>query len=228
MLKIKGADDFRRKMAGLALILAPLTLMSALAIHPGEGDGGFVQTIAENPGRVELSNLLIILSSLLFIPAFAGLLRLVSGRGAVLGHIGVCLAVVGVVGHAVWAGFQIVLVGLVGSGIGQAQLAAVVDGGPPPGVGFVAILLMFLVGFFAGVILLAAGLWRSGAAPKWAVACIAVTPLFDFLPTDNKALFMLGPALAVIGFGAIGLRMMSPSIHTPATAEMEAGAARAQ
>jgi hypothetical protein len=122
MLKIWDADNFRRTVAGLALIAAPLVLLAALLVHPGEGEGGFVQTIADNPGRVEVSNLLIIFSSVLFVPGLAGILGLIRERGVVLAHVGVGLALIGVVGHAVWAGFQIVLVGTIEGGVDQGRL----------------------------------------------------------------------------------------------------------
>ncbi len=208
-MKIDDADNFRRTMAGVCLILAPLVLALALLVHPGQVEAGFVQTMADNPGRVEAASLLVILSSVLFVPALVGILRLMRDRGTVLGLVGVGLTLIGAIGHAVWAGFDIVLVWMTNSEIDRAQLSAAVDGGPPPGIGFTLILLMFMAGFFLGLIFLVIGLWRSGAVPRWAAALIAVGPLFEFLPVDNKAIFMAGIILFVIGFGVIGLKLMS-------------------
>lgn len=209
MLKIDDADSFRRTMAGVCLILAPLVLALAQLFHPGQGEAGFVQTMADNPGRVQAASLLVILSSVLFVPALVGVLRLMRDRGIVLGHLGVGLALIGAIGHAVWAGFEIILVWMANSEIDRAQLSAVVDAGPPSGIGFTVILLMFMAGFFLGLIFLAVGLWRSGEVPRWAAVLIAMGPLFEFLPVDNEAVFMIGLALFVIGFGAIGLKLMS-------------------
>jgi hypothetical protein len=139
-----GCGQLPQHGSGLSLIAAPLVLLAALLVHPGEG--GFVQTVAENPGRVEISNLLIILSSVLFVPGLVGVLRLVRGRGVVLAHVGVGLAVIGVVGHAVWAGFQLILVATIRGSIPREQLTPMVEGGPPS-VGFIVVMLMFLVGF---------------------------------------------------------------------------------
>lgn len=211
MLKIWDADNFRRTVAGLCLIAAPLVLMVALLVHPGEGGGGLVQTIADNPGRVEVSNLLIIASSVVFVPALVGVLSLIRGRGVTLAHVGVGLALVGAVGHAVWAGFQIVLVGTIQGGIDQGRISAMVEGGPP-NAGFVVVMAMFMVGFFVGLVFLAAGLWRSRAVPRWAPACILATVVWDFVPIgDGAVAAATGPALALIGFGAIGLKILSMS-----------------
>ena len=220
MLKIDHADRFPRTLAGLGLFLAPLALALAQLVHPDQGEAGFVQAMAGNPGRVQAASLLVILSAVLFVPALVGLLRLMRDRGTVLGHLGVGLALIGVIGHAVWSGFEIVLVWMARSEIDRAQLSAAVDGGPPSLIGFTVVLLMFMVGFFLGLIFLAVALWRSGAVPRWAAAFIAVGPLFEFLPLDNEAVFMSGLALFVIGFGVIGLELIrSDAERSPVAGE---------
>lgn len=211
MLKIWDADNFRRTLAGLCLIAAPLVLLVALLVHPGEGGDGFVQTIADNPGRVEMSNLLIIFSSVLFVPALLGVLRLIRERGVVLAHVGIGLALIGVIGHAVWAGFQIVLVGTITGGIDQTQMSEMVEGGPP-NAGFVVVMLMFLVGFFLGLVVLAAGLWRSRAVPWWAALCLIAAAVWDFVPFGSGIVAAAtGPVFALVGSGAVGLKILTMS-----------------
>ncbi len=211
MLKITDANNFRRTMVGLCLVMAPLVLLLGNIIHPGEGEAGLVNTVAEHPGRVEAASLLIISSSVFFVPALVGLLYLLRDRGVVLGHIGVVLALIGVVGHAVWAGFQIVLLGFIQSGIDREQLSAMVESGPP-NVGFVIVLLMFLVGFFVGMIILAITLWRGRVAPLWVAACIIAATVWDFIPLGTiMAEVEIGPALALVGLGWIGLKVLRMS-----------------
>ncbi|PLS81555.1 MAG: hypothetical protein CYG60_25745 [Actinobacteria bacterium] len=226
MLEIDGGNNFRQTMAGVCLILATLVLALAQLVHPGQGEAGFVQTMADNPGRVEAASLLVILSSVLFVPALVGLLRLMRDCGTVLGLIGVSLTLIGAIGHAVWAGFEIVLVWMANSEIDRAQLSAAVDGGPPSGIGFTLILLMFTAGFFLGLIFLVAGLLRSRNVPWWAAVLIAVGPLVEFLPLDNKAVFMTGLALFVVGFSVIGLKLMSGPVaeRAPFSGETRVGA----
>lgn len=208
MLKVTDADNFRRTLAGLCLILAPLLLLVAMLVHGGGGDAGLVRAMAETPGRVQAGNLLIMLSSVLFVPALAGLLRLVRGRGVALLHIGVGLALVGVIGHAVWAGFQIVLLGLAQSGVvDRARMSELISGGPP-NAGFVIVMLAFMIGFFLGLLFLAVGLWRSGAVPRWAAVCLFLIPFSDLVP-GGAIVSILGPVLGLIGFGAAGLKLLS-------------------
>ncbi len=212
MLKIDGADNFRRTLVGLCLIIAPLMLLLGNIIHPGgKGGAGLVNMMAEHPGRVEAASLLIIFSSVFFVPALVGLLYLLRDRGVVLGHIGVGLALIGVVvGHAVWAGFQIVLLGFVQNGVDRGQLSAIADSGPL-NVGFVIVLLMFLVGFFVGLIILAISLWRGRAAPLWVAACIIAAVVWDFIPLPGIAEVEIGPALLFVGLGWIGLKVLRMS-----------------
>ena len=154
MLKIWDADNFRRTLAGLCCFAAPFTLLLTLLVHPGEGSGGLVATVADEPGRIQAAALLTMLTAMLFVPALVGIVHLVRGRGVVLVHLGVAMMIVGAIGHAVFAGFQIVLAGALESGVDEEQLSAMVDGAPAAG--FVLVLLTFLVGFFPGLLLLAA------------------------------------------------------------------------
>lgn len=210
MLRVTDADNFRRTLAGLCLIAAPLVLLVAMIVHGGGGNAGLVQSLVESPGRVQAANLLIMFSSVLFVPALIGLLGLVRGRGVILAHVGVTLAIVGVISHAVWAGFQIVLLGLVQSGVvDRAQMSELISGGPP-NAGFVIVMLAFMVGFLLGLLFVAGGLWRSGAVPRWAAVCIFLVPFADFVP-GGAVVSILGPVLGLIGFGAAGLKLLSMS-----------------
>lgn len=210
MLKITDANNFRRTVAGLCLIVAPLVLGAALLLHPGEGEAGLVESIAGNPGLIVASSLLIIFSSVLFVPALMGILNLVRGRGVTLVHIGVGLMLIGVIGHAVWTTFQIVMAALLQSNLDQSQLAAAVEGGGPPPVGLMVGLFMFLGGFFLGLLVLAAGLWRSRAVPRWVAVGLVLVLAGDFLP-GGKIVAALGVALMVACFGVIGLKVLRMS-----------------
>lgn len=208
MLRMRDADNLRRTLSGLCLIAAPLVLLGAMIIHGGGGDSGLVRAMVESPGRVQVSNLLIMLSSVLFVPALVGLLRLVRGQGVVLAHIGVTLALIGVIGHAIWAGFQIALLGFVQNGVVDPERLADLISGGPPNAGFVIVMLMFMVGFFLGLLFLSAGLWRSGAVPRWSAVCIFLVPFTDFVP-GGAIVSILGPVLCLVGFGAAGLKLLS-------------------
>lgn len=51
MLRINDAGNFRRTLAGLRLIAAPLALLVAMIVHGGGGNAGLVKSLVESPGR---------------------------------------------------------------------------------------------------------------------------------------------------------------------------------
>lgn len=213
MLKITDANNFRRTMVGLCLIIAPLLLLLGDIIHPAGAEGavGLLNIMAEHPGRVETASLLTIFSTVFFVPALVGLLYLIRDRGVVLGHIGVGLALIGIVGHAVFAGFQVVLLGFIQSGVDREQLSTILGSGPL-NVGFVIVMLMFLGGFFLGLILLSISLWRSRVAPLWVAACIIAAIVWVSTPLGTIMLQAdIGGALVLIGLGWIGLKILRMS-----------------
>ena len=48
--------------------------------------------------------------------------------------------------------------------------------------GFVVVLLTFLVGFFPGLLLVAAALWRSKAVAAWVPLGLVAIAVADFVP----------------------------------------------
>lgn len=95
---------FRRRAAGVCLIGFPATHFAAALIPAlfarSAGDPASLLANAEAHGGALLaSKLLLLVSTVLFIPAVFAVLHLVSGRGAVVGHIGAGFAVLGALGH---------------------------------------------------------------------------------------------------------------------------------
>jgi hypothetical protein len=214
MLKITDANNFRRTVVGLCLIAAPLVLILSGYIDPDPTGGAadLVQTMAEHPERSQAANIVWIISSILFVPALVGLLYLIRDRGVVLVHIGVGLSLIAAVGRAVWVGFQIVLNGLIQSGIDPEQLSAVVESGPP-NAGFVIVLLMSAGCTFLGMIILAISLWRGRVAPLWVAACIIAAIVWVSIPPLNTIMPQvdIGGALLLVGFGWVGLKVLRMS-----------------
>lgn len=207
MLKIWDADNFRRTLAGLCCFAAPAVMLATLLTHPGGGEEALVATVAAEPGRIQATALMVLLAAILFVPAMIGIAHLVRGRGVVLVHLGVALTIIGAIGHAVFAGFQIVLSGAIQSGVAPADLEPMVEN--VPNAGFVVVLLTFLAGFFPGLLLVAAALWRSRAVPVWAPAGLVALALTDFVPFEaGRLVAAIVPAFGVVCFGAIGLVLL--------------------
>ena len=209
MLKIWDADDFRRTLAGVSCALAPAALLASMLVHPGEGDDGLIASVAAEPGRIQAAALLVFACALLFVPAMIGIAHVVRRRGVVLVHLGVALTLIGAIGHAVFAGFQIVLAGTITSGVDPAELEVLVE--EVPNAGFVVVLLTFLLGFMPGLLLVAAALWRSKVVAAWVPLGLVAIVATDFVPTDNRMIGAIAPAFGVVCFAAIGRRLLTMS-----------------
>jgi len=215
MLKITDANNFRRTLAGLCLIAAPLVILIQEWIAPeigGEGEARDVlATIAENPGRYQAAAFLGLLAAILLIPALLGLVRLLSRGKVVLGHVGGALALIGAVGFACNNVFNFLYLQMVEGGADLGEMIALrerVKGS----VGLLTIELMFAGGLLLGLVLLAIALWRGRVAPRWASVLIVVFVVADFFLSGNGKVFdLIVHALLVVGLGGFGWSILRMS-----------------
>jgi hypothetical protein len=162
MLKIWDANNFRRTLAGLCLITAPLALGAADLIRmsvEGDAQGTRAQfdLIAASPGAWQVATVLNMLGIVLFVPAVLGLLHLLHHRGAVLGHIGGGLLLIGLLGFAAHnAGYYGTLGAVSAPGIDQEQMIRFWQASETVP-GNLVWLLMFLIGYVLGMVLLGVG-----------------------------------------------------------------------
>ena len=98
MLKIWAADNFRRTLAGLCLIAAPLVGLIGALLTPRVtgGLGEELAVISQHSERWLISTFLTLLSFFLLIPAVLGLANLLRYRAVALGHVGAGLVLLGV------------------------------------------------------------------------------------------------------------------------------------
>src|SRR4029079_9697508 len=83
--------------------------------------------IAAHPARTQVAALLLMLSSVLFLPAFVGPIHLLRTRGVVLGHLCGGLALLGVLSHIARATHFLVFVQMTTGGADQAQMIALMN-----------------------------------------------------------------------------------------------------
>jgi len=229
MLKITDANNFRRTLAGLCLIAAPVAGLAATVVAPPAAldIGERLTIVAEHSTRFLAANLLAVLLQILLVPALLGLLHLLKGRGVVLGHIGGGLALAGVFGYmGVLATEFVVLQMAQGDRREMISLAERVYGS----VGFAVFLMMFLFGLLLGLIVLSVALWRARIAPIWAAACIALASVLDLVASTSTVAVVLAWILLLAGLGWIGSKVLSMSDEdwaqgrTPETASVKTAA----
>ncbi|HEY2598311.1 MAG TPA: hypothetical protein VGJ79_07505 [Candidatus Dormibacteraeota bacterium] len=211
MLKIWSASNFRRTLGGLCLIVAPAVQLVAMAMSPkGAGTAnGVLQSAVQENGRFIQSDYLNILSGILFIPAFFAILHVVRGRGVVLAHIGVALALIGMVLFVFVSGGANLMVGVMGSpGLDSSAMTSLIQralGGTSAVTATWLGLYVESLGFF----LIGIAVWRSRFGYRWAGALISLWIVADFVtPVQNDIVDGLIGVIGIFGLGAIGYRIL--------------------
>jgi hypothetical protein len=211
---------FRKTIAGLALIGAPLAGFASCLTDSSEGVGqpgaSLYATAAAHGGGIWVTGLIFMVSAILTVPAALGLAHLLRARGAALGHLGAACLITGAFGHMGYAVWQLMLSRAAGPG--APALIAYLD--RTSVVALVLVPLMILLD--VGLVLLAAGLLRARAVPRWAPWLIIVTVAADFAIqfTSITATWPVTVVwgVLVISFGSIGVRVltMTPAAWEPA------------
>src|SRR3712207_3086735 len=167
MLKINDPRNFRRTAAGLCLIAGPLVTLIGGLVTPWETTettAAYLQALAENPTRAQISAVLLYFGFLLTAVGIFGIIHLLRHRAVVLAHVAGVLAVWG------W----VTLPGLLVSDFydlslaqwGNRQDAIAISERAEGYVGGAILGIPVLLGMF-GLILLCVALWRARFAPLW-------------------------------------------------------------
>lgn len=210
---------FRRRVAGACLILAPLAFAAAELLGP-EGNGTPRQVLdawAAHRTAGLLSCFAGLLATLLFLPGIFGLVTPLVDRGRRAAHIAVTAMLYGLVmAHAALVGVNLVFHAMTDPSLDRNQMVRLVNllmHEVPVG----APLLLGHYVFAIGVVSLAIALIRSGAQPRWTAFALIVGLICDMvlgslpLPADIGAI--VSEAFLVVGFGAIGIRMLTGANH---------------
>jgi hypothetical protein len=174
---------FRRGVAACGLITAALLTIPYILWSP-EFPDGFAERLAAFDAAgasATLSAFAFVLAQLPFIAAVLGIGRLLRDRAPILAVAGPGLAVIGAFGHSVAGGVALVSLAMAPDVVHRSAHAAVleaVESGPA-----VAFMAMGLLGTVLGLLLLASGLWRARARPRWAGPALGAFLVIEFVGT---------------------------------------------
>jgi hypothetical protein len=213
-MSLSDPISFRRRVAGAAMIAAPLVIVVAEVLHARfEMDAGKqLAAVAEDTGRWYAAHLLVLVALALAVPAFLGLARMVRQRRPVLAHVGLILFVPGLVALAAAAGTELVLWQMAQPESDRAEMVALAERvwegeGLAP---IFAVVLLFPVAWF----MIGIGLHLARAVPAWSAALIAVSQPIGFLiefAGGPKAPVVAAQVLFAIGLVPVGLRVLRQS-----------------
>lgn len=216
MFTIWNAANYRRTVGGACLVLAPVLFAAAELLGPEPSGSAAAQLAAFEQHRTGLvtSALLQLLMAMVFVTGLFALLHKIRGRGVVWGHIGGALMMYGlVVTHAGLGGVNLVLAEMAKPGMNRAAMVQLLDSFQHEHANG-ALAIGHLV-FVLGLILVGVALWRARLGPLWAALAVILFPVSDIAlgmtGVDDLVAGIVSNAFSVIGFGAIGLRLLASS-----------------
>jgi hypothetical protein len=203
-------------MKGLAMsmIAAPLFLVASALVSPAlkSDEAAQLGVIAAHPDRWYWFTLLLLIGSILLVPALLGLAALAYERSPRLATIGGSLAILGsliAIGDVM---SQFVSWQMVADGADRAQMAALLHRFDNSG----GVGVVFNVGglsVLAGVIMLTVGLIRARVAPAWAAIGVSAATLLNIVAFSaaSTAGVALSWVVLLVTLGYIGARVVAPA-----------------
>ncbi|WP_427888653.1 DUF4386 family protein [Kribbella sp. GL6] len=211
-------SKFRRKAAGVCLVLAPIAFSAAELLAPEGGNDGPSTYAAWSAHRgTGLAGALVgLVATMLFLPAFFGLVAAIASRGRRVANIALGALVYGLVtAHAALVGVNLVFYAATSPTVDRAAAVHVIDALMHE-VAVAAPLLLGHYVFTIGVLLLAVAAVRSARFPRWAGWAVIAGVLSDVvlgsLPLDGLVGDVVSEGLLIVGFGYIGLRLLSSRV----------------
>ncbi|MFN2616618.1 MAG: hypothetical protein ABR581_05770 [Thermoleophilaceae bacterium] len=222
MTYLSDPHHFRKMVAGLCMVAAPLLLLVSEVLHPAEKTDTRDQlaVITGHLDRWYAAHLIAIVAIALLVPAVLGLMHMLREREVALGHLGGglamlgLLAITGIVAIEGFVGWQ------AAAGGDRAQMVALFERLTGTA-GFVVPFLVVAFGFMLGLTCLAVGLYRARVVPPWVALFLilsAVGFVVEFAAALN-AFGIVGAAFLLVGLGSVGRMVLAESDedweHTP-------------
>jgi hypothetical protein len=195
----------RRLSAAIGLLgFAPMLVFEAIVDPISDGTpADTLDAVTRHRAGFTAGAVLVLLSALLNLPAIYGVVHQARDRGCVLAHLGASFAALGALGHAMLAGMYITTLATA-DGTPAEMLAYLdrIDNSP-----VLTLLVVPLLGFSAGLTLLAFAAWRAGLIGWWGPATVTAAVAAHFLITTAPVALAIVELTAVsIVYGWIGIR----------------------
>jgi len=224
MSRLSDSHHFRKTIAGVCMIGAPLLLLVGVIVHPeSKSDvGEQLAVIAGNMDEWYAAHLIVAMALVLAVPAVLGLMHMLREREVAYGHIGGGLAMVGLLATTAIVAIE----GFVGwqagaaTGSDAAAMTALFERVTET-TGIVIPVFVMSYGFTVGMLFLAAGLYRARAVQSWTAAMLGIGSIvlaLGFGMTED-VVSIVGAAVLMVGFFQVGRMVLTESDedweHTP-------------
>ena len=212
-MTLSDSRHFRRRVAGIAMVLAPLLAVLAETLHAKVETDATKQLagVAKSTDRWYAAHLLVLVMLMLLVPAFLGLVHLLRESSPALGNTGLVFFVPGVIGVAAVVGAEFVLWKMAQAANREEMVALAKS--VNESAGFFVVLLFALL-FPIAWLLVGIGLYRSRAVATWSAALIALAQPVGFaaeLAGGPKAIAVAAQIAFAIGLIPVGIRVLRQS-----------------
>ena len=218
MSYVSDAHRFRKTMAGLCMIGAPVLFLISSIMSPGfdSDEATAVGLIAEDANAFGTSQLLALAGWGLFLCGAMAMMHMLREKGATEGHVGGAFAVIGTLAAIAQCGFGIALWQVTENDSAAAvSLLKDLDG--------LAMVVLFMVplGVTIGAIVFSWALYRHHFVPAWMAAAIGASGITFAIGSlaYSQELYIAASALLLVGFGALGSVVLNETVedweHTP-------------
>jgi hypothetical protein len=221
MSRLSDSHHFRKSIAGMCMIAAPLVLLAGVILHPEQKSnvGDQLAVVADNMDAWFVAHLMILIALVLAVPAVLGLMHMLREREVAFGHVGGGLAMVGLLattGVVAIDGF----VGWQAAEAPSAEMTALFERVTETA-GVVIPFFVMSLAFSVGMLFLAAGLYRARAVQSWTAAMLGVGSVALAVGglVASDILSIVGAAVFLVGFVQVGRMVLRESDedweHTP-------------
>jgi hypothetical protein len=200
------------KALGMSLILAPLFALASALVAPAlkSDEGAQLGVIAQHSDAWYWFTVLLLVGSLLLVPALLGIAALVSEKAPRLGFVGGVLAVGGALISIGDVMSQLMTWQMVTAGADRAQMAGLLERFDTAS----GVATIFTVGGLAvliGTALLSIGLVRGRVAPAWAAIGLSVAVIVNIagFGASSNAVVALSWAILLAAMGWIGWQVLT-------------------
>jgi hypothetical protein len=224
MSRLSDSHHFRKTVAGMCMIGAPLVLVVGMIIHPESKTdvGDQLAVVTANMDEWYVAHLILAVSLVLAVPAVLGLMHMLREREVAYGHLGGGLAIVGLLattGIVAMEGFVGWQAGAATGG-DQAAMTALLERVTET-TGIVIPFFVMSFGFTVGMLFLAAGLYRARAVQSWTAAMLGLGSIAFAVGSAmaENTVTVIGAAVLLVGFFQVGRMVLTESDedweHTP-------------
>ncbi len=222
MFRFSDSHHFRKTIAGMCMMLAPLFLLVGFVVHPEakSDEAAMIGVIANDLDAWYISHLLLFGAIVLLVPAVLGLMHMLRERGTAYGHVGGGLAALGLLCFAGVVAIEMVVWQMGAGGADQAQMTALLTRVTET-TGTMIVFMILPFAFAVGMAVLCMGLYMARATEWWMAALLAIGGIAVTVSgLIGESWFAIAAAVVLLlGFAPIGQMVLAESDadweHTP-------------